>query len=342
MVWVDRAALRWLLAAGAYATWCAGTAWGLLETTRSYPGIISMKPGRGAFELSEAAFGMSASHALAGLFLLAFLVVMIVGGLRRLLDPDRLALDAVFWMLRSRSLWLALAIATALALAGIWMPGRLWGGAEVGIEIAAFVAATLVPFLAWNAKTLRRDALSAWWRTHWPGWQPILLVLAVMAVSFVIQAAIFVAPELIGAIPGFALVNALDEIFSFLGWLLIAVAWIERATIESGWRSFIGVLHWRRLRVLLWQWLLFVVVAGSVLAPVLMGAILMIYAIPQYEALAQSGGTPISWPLRVLVEVASRFGTLALLPAVVVMLQTSLAQGRLLVFLGIGDRPESA
>ena len=342
MIWMDRVASRWLMVAAAFAAWCAGSAWALLESTRSYPGIVSMKPGRGAFELSEAAFHMPASQALACLFLLAFLVVMIVGGLRRLLDPDRLAIDAVFWVLRSKSLWLALAIATVLALAGIWLPGGLWSGTEIGIQTFVFVAAILVPFAAWNAGALQRDALSAWWRPRWPGWQAVLLVFGVMAISFVIQAAIFVVPKLIEPVRAFALLNVLDEIFSFLGWLLIAVAWIERATVASAWRSFLAILRWRRLRTLLWQWMLFAVLTGAVLVPVLMAAILVIYVVPQYAEWAQSGGTPITWFLRVLVELASRFGTLALLPAVVVMLMTCSAQGRLLVLLGIGDRSEAA
>ncbi|MFT3898451.1 MAG: hypothetical protein QM719_12295 [Thermomonas sp.] len=340
MVWMDRAASRWLMVAAAYAAWCTGSVWVLLETTRPYPGIISMKPGRGAFELSEFVLHMPAWQVLACLFLLAFLAMAIIGGLRRFLDPDRLALNAVLWVARSRSLWLALAIATILALAGIWLPGGLWGGTEVGIQTFVFVAAILVPFAAWNAGTLQRDALSAWWRPRWPGWQAVLLVFGVMTISFVIQAAIFVVPKLIEPVRAFALLNVLDQIFSFLGWLLIAVAWIERATVASAWRSFLAILRWRRLRPLLWQWLLFAVVIGVVLVPVLMVAILVIYVVPQYAEWAKSGGTPITWFLRVLVELASRFGTLALLPAVVVLFQGSLAQGRLLVSLGASDSGE--
>jgi hypothetical protein len=341
MIWMDRTAARWILAALGFAAWCTGTVWGLLELTRSYPGIISMKPGRGgAFELGEFVLHMPTWQALACLFLLAFLLVAIVGGMRRLLDPDRMAVDAVLWVLRSKTLWLALGIATALALSGIWIPGAWWGGIEVGIEIIAFAAAIVVPFAAWNALALQHDALSVWWRPRWPGWQAILLVLVVLAVDFAVQAAIFVVPKLTGSTRALVAMNVLDEIVSFLGWLLVAVAWIKRASIATGWRSFLGFLRWRRLRPLLWQALLFAVASGLVLVPVLMGAILVIFVIPQYQEFAKSGGMHLSWPLKTLVQIASRFGALALLPAVVVMLQTSLAQGRLLVSLGIADRSQ--
>ena len=341
MVWMDRTASRWILAAFGFAVWCAGSVWGLLETTRSYPGIISMKPGRGAFELSEAAFHMSAGKALACLFLLAFAVMAIIGVLRRLLDPDRLALNAVFWVLRSKSLWLALALSIVLMVFAMWVPAGWRDGVDGGIEIAAFLAAIVVPFVAWNAGTLRRDALSAWWRPCWPRWQAILLVLNVISAGLAIDAVFFLAATFgagwIGSLPVVGFKACLDEIVSFLAWLLIAIVWIERSTIAAGWQSFLGVLRWRRLGPLVWQTLLFLVVLAGVAAPLLMTMILAVYVFPQYDEFAKVSGMPLWWPLRVLSEMAHRFSGLWLLPAVIAMLPTGLAQGRLLVSLGVGD-----
>lgn len=341
MVWMDRAASRWLMVAAAYAAWCTGTVWALLELTRSYPGIVSMKPGRGAFELSEAAFGMSASHALAYLFLLAFVLMAVVGGLRRLLDPDRFAIDAVFWVLRSKSLWLAPAIATALALSEIWIPGAWWDAIGGGLAIFAVIAMLFVPFVAGNATTLRRNALSTWWRPRWPGWQAIVLALGITVMMGIFEFSVSLLPRLTDSTRALLVANVVDEVASFLLWLLVAIVWIERTTIESGWRSFLDFLRWRRLRPLFWQWLLFAVAAGVVLVPVLMAVVLAVFVFPQYEEFAKEGGMTLPWPLRALLQISHRFQELALLPAVVVMLMTCLAQGRLLVVLGIGESPES-
>jgi hypothetical protein len=341
MVWMDRAASRWLLFAAVFAAWCAGSVWAVLETTRPYPGIISMKPGRGAFELSEAALHMPAGRALACLFLLAFLVVAIVGGLRRLLDPDRFAIDAVFWVLRSKTLWLVLGFATALALSAFWVPMAWWDGVVGGIAIVVLVAGLMIPFAAWNARTLQRDALSGWWRLRWPGWQAAVLALGMWAMWTVFEVAVSLFPQVTDASAILIAANLADEVMPFFAWLFVAIVWIERATIEYGWRSLIGILRWRRLRTLLWQWLLFVVGIGGLLVPVLMAVVLAIYVFPQYEEFAKEDGQALSWSLRALWQMSHRFQELVLLPAVVVMLMACLAQGRLLVSLGIGDRSES-
>lgn len=336
MAWMDRTAARWLLAAGAYAAWCTGTVWALLETTRPYPGIISMRPGRGAFELSDFFLHMPAWQALACLFLIAFALMALVGGLRRWLDPDRFAIDAVFWVLRSKSLWLASAVAVVLTIVGLAIPSNSSDVVAGIIQIAELIVMLLTPFAAWNAATLQRTGLSAWWRLCWPGWQAILLVFCVVAIDSIFQAAIFVLPRLVESAWSLVALNVVDEIVSFLGWLLVAIAWIERASTRRAWRSFLGFLRWRRLRGILWQSLLTAVLAVGVAVPVLMAAMLVIYVVPQYGEWAKSGAMPLSWPLHALIQVARRAEALWLLPAVIVMFQVSLAQGRLLTLLGAG------
>lgn len=335
MVWMDRAASRWLLAAGVYAAWCTGSAWALLETTRSYPGIISMRPGRGgAFELGEFVLHMPAWQALACLFLLAFWLVAIVGGLRRLLDPDRLAIDAVFWVLRSKSLWFALAGTVFLSVAGLSFPSDAGGNVIAASEIAGLVVMLLTPFAAWNARTLRESRLSAWWRPRWPGWQAIVLAVGIAAMGGILELSVSLLPRLTDSTRTLFFANVADEAVSFLAWLFLAIAWIERSTIDSAWRSFLGFLHWRRLRPLLWQTLLAAVAAMGVAVPILMAVVLAIYVVPQYEEFARVSGTPLIWPLRAMSQVSRRFQELMLFPAVVVALQLSLAQGRLLILLG--------
>lgn len=341
MVWMDRVASRWLMVAAAFGAWCAGSVWALLELTRSYPGIVSMKPGRGAFELSEAAFGMPASHALAYLFLLAFAAMAFVGGLRRLLDPDRFAIDAVFWVLRSKTLWLALGIAATLALAGIWILRTRWDEVEVGIQIVVFLAVLLVPFAAWNAKILQREEVSSWWRLRWPGWQAITIAVAAIAFEAALEALLFLWSQWNETTTTLVACNVIDELVSFFVWIFVPIVWIERSTAATGWCSFMGILRWKRLRTILWQTLLAVVVAVGVAIPLLMTVILSVYVFPQYQEFAKEGGKALSWSLRALSEISRRFQILALLPTVIAMLMASLAQGRLLVSLGVGDRAEA-
>jgi len=341
MVWMDRTASRWILAALGFAVWCTGSVWGLLETTRSYPGIISMKPGRGAFELSEAALHMPAWQALACLFLLAFASMATVGGLRRWLDPDRLAIDAVFWVMRSKSLWLALAGTILLSVAGLLLPSDSRDNVVGGIEVAALVVMLLTPFAAWNATTLRRRELSAWWRLRWPGWDVLLLVLMLISGGVAVDAAFFIgifhAAWITG--PWVAVLRAcLSETASFLAWLLIAVVWIERTTISAGWRSFLGFLRWRRLRPLLWQTMIAAVVGIGVAIPILMATVLLVYVVPQYEELAKSGGTPLSWFLRSIAQLTRQPSWWWFPLAAVGGLWTNLAEGRLLALLGADDR----
>lgn len=342
MAWIDRAAARWLLAATVFAAWCTGSVWALLDATRSYPGIISMKPGRGAFELSQAFLHMPAWQTMGCLFLLAFASMAIVGGLRRLLDPDRMAIDAVFWVLRSKSLWLATAGTILLTVAGLLFRSD-WGDDVIGgIEIVACVVMLLTPFLAWNAKTLRRRELSAWWRPVWPGWNAPLLALILIAGGLAADAAFFFGIFDAGWMTGpwvVVLRTCLGEIASFLAGLLIALAWIGRATIPAGWRSFLMFLRWRRLRANLWQTLLLALVGVGVVIPILMATILLVYVVPQYEELAKSGGIPLSWFLRTIAQLARQPSAWWLPLAAIGGLWTSLAGGRLLVSLGAGVHP---
>lgn len=340
MVRVDHTASRWILAALGFAVWCTATVWGLLELTRPYPGIVSMKPGRGAFELSEAAFHMPAGKALLVLFLIAFFVVMTVGGLRRLLDPDRMAVDAVLWVLRSKTLWLALAGTVLLSVAGLSFPSGTGDYVIGASEIAGLVFMFLTPFAAWNARTLRESRLSAWWRPRWPGWQAIVLAVGIAAMGGILELSVSLLPRLTDSTRTLFFANVADEAVSFLAWLFLAIAWIERSTIEAAWRSFLRFLHWRRLRALLWQTLLAAVVAMGVAVPILMAVVLAIYVVPQYEEFARVSGVPLIWPLRAMWQVSRRLQELMLFPAVLVALQFGLAQGRLLVSLGIADRSQ--
>jgi hypothetical protein len=291
----SRDSSRWLLLAVTAALWCVAWPWGLLELTRGYPGVLSFKGHRGAYEVVEALTHLPASMALFAEFLLVLLIGWCVASSRRWLDPFGVVTQSVRWAFSSRSLNVG---AIAFATITFFVPLALYRGrgdasALFGMAtmLLVMLASFLAPFCAWNPATLARDQLARWWIPAWPGWNTVLMSISLGLVSGVLDLAFSALPEksaiveLIGLAAGSAL--------NFMAWIFVATLWIDAGSFAAARRDFRDALRWPMFRQLLWQWILGCFVFFCVLVPVVSVAVMTIYIIPQYAASAKAHGQPL-------------------------------------------------
>lgn len=339
MIFADRTCSRWLAGCTVFAAWCAGSVWALFETTRAYPGVITMRPGRGAFELSEFVLGVPAGTAFLGLFLLSFVAMLMVGGLRNWLDPDRQAMDSIRWTFASASLNATLLFLVAIACLAVIAVGRRSDAWTACFFFSYLLGVCVTPFAGLNADTLMRPKLMRWWRLRWPGWRAALLASGVILAESASGLCLDMLASLGGPAWWLALSNAIDSVLFFLLWVFVAVAWILRGSLAAAWRSFRKLLRWRRLRALLWQGLFSTVLLTGFALPILAAAVLTIFVIPQYASWAESPGHALSWPLQMLAQAGSHNGG-AVYPFILVgTVYLVLVRGRLLVVLLEEARP---
>ena len=327
----SRASVRWCLWAVCFAGWCAASVWCVLAATLGQPGLIGDAPGRGAFDVFPALFGLSAGRAFALLFLACLLLACIVGGLRGWLDPQRQARRALRWAAGSAGLNLAACLLALLLLVPMTGPAR------VAVASALPLLCLALPFAAWNGRTLAGDRLARWWRPRWPGWPPTLLLLLVLLLDAAdrlgAQAGLLDGG---GASIGWAARLCLEALF-LVAWLLVALAFIGRLPPGEAWRACRAMLRWHRLRAQLWQTMMLGTILFGLMMPVMAIVLVSIFALPAYDAAAQQAGGELPWPLRVLDWFGRQQRPERLIGAwLLVTFYAALAQGRLLVLLGAG------
>ena len=287
---------HWLIVALLAGLWSAGWTWVLLASMRASPGVISDRPGRGAFDLVEVPLGRPYGVALLALFLSAGLLILLPGLFRNLLDPARRAIDALLWPLRSRGFVLACAFWMA---AGVIAAFRMRDMSWLEWSAIALLAAgwLLMPFACWNPAMLAAARPLRWWRPRWPGSGAVVFAALMLAASLLLQ---FCADALAGTggLGRTALAWLLGDMLAVLCLAMAAVVWLDRGR----WRS--TAAHVRRLpggRFVgesIWLYAALWVVGLVVAVPVLVAALLVVFALPQFELHAQAGGQPVPALLR--------------------------------------------
>jgi len=330
--------LKWLLLSAAAALWCVGWPAGLLELTWGYPGILHMKGHRGAFEVIELLTGVPGWVALLVAFLLVLILGWLVAASRRWLDPDRIATRSVRWAFGSRSLN---ASALTFATIAIVVPLTVFRGMvdafelfEIAMILLVMIGSLLAPFFAWNAGTLSRPRLMRWWVPRWPGWKTVLAT----SVLFLTLGLLNAASDTLSGGYGVVSLSAFlaGSVLSVVGWLFIAVLWLDAGSFAHARRDIRNALRWTVFRQLLWQsilgWFAFV----CVLAPVASIAIMTIYIIPQYDAWANAHGQSISDSLQIVANTGRLSSTYWYGPIGAMTFYPLLILGRLLRMNGIG------
>lgn len=331
----DRGA--WLSSAGAllFASWCTGWLWGLLQITHELPGILTSKPGAGAFELLEIPTGKPYPQVLLAVFLLCLLPVFLLSALRGAWDRKGRALASLAWPLRTRSLGLScLAWVIAGTLLGLLLPG---GSVVDPVMLLIWVLALVgTPFLGLNPMTLDAVTPSHWWRPGWPGGSALLKCLLLwvgyLTARFVLGVIVDVS-RISWLLAG---LSFLDEALLLCVVVLSISIWLSRGR----WPQVRGDVArmWGNGFVweFLWQNLVIGVMILALAVPLLLNALAGIFLLPQYEQWANHVGAQV--PLGMRLQGEAYRATDAFLPVLLAPLglYSLLVQGRLMRQHGVG------
>lgn len=331
---------RWMLLSVLIALWCIAWPIAMLELTRGYPGILSFKGHRGAYELIDVSTRVRAWMVLLGWFLMVLLLGWLVGVSRRWLDPQRMSTQSVIWAFSSRSLNVG-AIAMATAFIAIPVAAQYFRSDGL-VGIAGFlgmfvflVAAATAPFFSWNPRTLDGDRIGRWWMPGWPGWKAIASVLALLLLMMAWQ---FVLAEIPDPVTARMAAFPVNSVLDFLFWVLIAMVWLDAGSFDRLRRD-LGVVRRKSVfRQFVWLFLLDGLVFLCVLIPVMSVSIMAIFIVPQYSEWARGNRQPLLDSLRWIATVARlALGGYWMGPASVFAIYPLLILGRLLRCNGVGD-----
>lgn len=338
---------RLLRASLLMAAWCVGSLWGLLELTRPLPGVLTFEGTRGAYEMIEMTTGVSATVALSSAFVALSVVFLLGGVLFRWLDREGDVRAAIRWSFASTSFnaW-TLSLAGAAVLAMWPWPEARFAAFErayaTPLTLVCLPVLVLLPFALLHADRLRAPRPQHWWRPAWPG------VIAVIAgVALVLLLPLFDA-VIVGVLerlerPLAALVaRVVTTVIESLAMLVAMVVWLGRGdefVIGQGLRQVFRVAPLKAWFAypLAWWWLVLPAVV-----PILGGAVLVLYVIPQYESWAELHRTALPPALGFIaatgrhVQAHAGLGMLMLILAL--LGPYLLGAGRLVVRNGVGRR----
>lgn|GEM_PF-968138 len=330
----SRDGLRWLGFCLGVAAWCTGWLWLLLALTRPFPGVISDSPGVGAMDLLEVPTGRSHRTVLFGVFLLCLLVPLLLGMLRRVLDPTGRVLEALRWPLRAPGFVLACLAWIVLGAAAV-MAWKSDTAMLVGIAVM-LLAWVLTPFLAWNPSTLDSAAPARWWRAAWPGWRAIGACLLLWLPYAASSIAVDVVEKVHGEAWSVLAAWLIDALVSASLLLAAMHLWLNRGSLRAAFADLARFLRSGGLAEYVWLNLLTVLLLAALLFPLLVIAVESVFVLPQYGSLAQEQGTAWPWRLQLISAVAgSTFGLVSVV-SVPVALYLGLATAWLLRRHGAG------
>ena len=187
-----RPVVRDLLFAAVFALWCVAWPAGLVLLVDSAPAFVALLDDFAPRNAIEFFSPLSYPLTLCALGGIAFAAMWLLLRLRRWLDPQAQAVQALRWTFSSRSLDATLLFA-GIAVTGLYVAG--FSAESLALSLPAFPdagrffvewwlpilltasVAIHIPglFFLFNPDTLARDRLERWWRPFWPG-VPALVV----------------------------------------------------------------------------------------------------------------------------------------------------------------------
>lgn len=132
-------------------------------------------------------------------------------------------------------------------------------------------------------RVLRQPMPSVWWPPHWPGWK----VISGAALLWLLGNALYLALNLLGARQDLALSAVILMLIAELVYWTLPLAalglWLSRGRIALALTRLRQWLAQGLAGTYLWQ-VLVVLAVGALLAwPILVGAVLRIFAVPNYQ-----------------------------------------------------------
>ena len=284
---------------------------------------------------------------LAGTVLVALVGFDFLVGVTRA-DPRDDAWTSLAWALRGWRGWLPWVVGPLVLAALLGLGALLLGDDAWAVSLSALMI--LVPLMplaqlvqALDARNLRGDAPPRRWTACLP--PALVAVFAVLAL-----ADYFPVPEMeVGSGVGWRVVGVLLVLAAWVGWPLLKVAWLARATLAQMPGLLRRVLRIRVLAPLVAQWLRNVLILASLACCLLPIAGFLIFFVPQAErtlALYELDQVAPVW--RYLVH-ASRFAVAWWWACVGILIAatygyfeliSNIARARLLVTLGVVDNPK--
>lgn len=284
-------AVRDVLFAALFALWCVAWPAGLVLLVDSAPAFVALLDDFAPRKAIEFFSPLSYRLTLCALGGIVFAAMWLLLRLRRWLDPQAQAVQAMRWTFSSRSfnatLLFAVLAAMGVYLVGMsseslarWLPlpmfadaGRFFMAWWFPILLAASVAIHIPGlFFLFNPDTLARDRLERWWQPFWPG-LPALVVAFVgwTCVSFAGDQA---GQWLPGMLPMFervptGVIDIVGYAIELLCDLLVFAFLFSRRTGPGLRDALRRMFRWSTVRahiglqMLVVAWLLVVVVPGS-------------------------------------------------------------------------------
>lgn len=316
--------MRDLLCAVLFALWCVAWPAGLVWILDSAPLFLARLGDAVPRKVIEFHSPLPYRSTLCAFTAIAFAGMWLLLRLRRWLDPQAQAVQALRWTFSSRSLN-ATVLFTMLAAIGVYVVGmsseslaRLlplpmfadagrffvawWFPILLSVSMAIHIPAI---FFLFNPDTLARERLERWWRPFWPGMPSLVVVvvgwLLVPAVMAQAEAPMFFVIPAADGMPAGA-IDIIGYAVELLCDLLVFAFLFSRRTVtglRDAWRR---LFRWPTVRAHVG---LDVLLLGGMLvvaAPLLSIAVFDAYVLPSFDAWRYDGGTGVPFWLAALAD----------------------------------------
>jgi len=271
-----RSFLAWTLGAAAAVLWAVGASACLIWQTRGFPGVITMTPGQGGWELIELFSRMPAWRLGLLLSLLIVALTVLLARLARSWDSEGRVREALRWPLRAWRGWLLALVLLGLAL---WLEHAL--EFEGSVLVLSMLLPLLTPWWAWSPSQVAGDK-PRWMRPVWPGAPAFLLWLG----CFLFWVGIgFFERDWEVPWPWAGLEIVLEAALELLLSACVVAVWLRGASRKAvPLRAFFAGPV---VREYLWMHLLLGMLVVALLAPWVVAMIQNIFVLPQLDEMSR-------------------------------------------------------
>lgn len=175
------------------------------------------------------------------------------------------------------------------------------------IAIPAIVFLVLLPLGIFDTRVAASAAGGDWWRLRWPGLGPLLALLMLLVLWMVVELAV---AAFVSYVPSLAWLGVV--VAAILGAVAVTIQGailLFRLPLSETIRRARQILAWTRLGPIIAVHARLVFASMFLLAPVVMGALLLWKLLPIHAAWAESRGAELPWLARLLTSVGTAFET---------------------------------